>query len=118
MLFAPGASREHYFEGLAQFGELSDNERREWFVKNDNFFVESTYFAGHAVGTARHRVRAGPSRPERQIGCGLDKPGSGKTTFALRIAAELLAQGTIERVTVVVPNRTPQGPVGGHGKSS
>ncbi len=30
-------------------------------------------------------------------------PGSGKTTFALRIAAELLAQGTIERVTVVVP---------------
>jgi superfamily II DNA or RNA helicase len=30
-------------------------------------------------------------------------PGSGKTTFALRIAAELLADGTVERVTVVVP---------------
>ena len=30
-------------------------------------------------------------------------PGSGKTTFALRIAAELLADGTVEQVTVVVP---------------
>ena len=30
-------------------------------------------------------------------------PGSGKTTFALRIVAELLAEGTIETVTVVVP---------------
>lgn len=40
MLFAPGAPREHYFEGLAQLGELSDDERREWFIKNDNFFVE------------------------------------------------------------------------------
>ena len=40
MLFAPGAPRELYFEGLAQLGELSDDERREWFVKNNNFFVE------------------------------------------------------------------------------
>lgn len=39
ILFAPGAPREHYFEGLAQLGELSDDERREWFIKNDNFFV-------------------------------------------------------------------------------
>jgi mannose-6-phosphate isomerase-like protein (cupin superfamily) len=39
MLFAPGAPREHYFEGLARLGELSDDERQEWFVKNDNFFV-------------------------------------------------------------------------------
>jgi mannose-6-phosphate isomerase-like protein (cupin superfamily) len=39
MLFAPGAPREHYFEGLAQLHELSDDERREWFVNNDNFFV-------------------------------------------------------------------------------
>ncbi|GAB3235770.1 DEAD/DEAH box helicase [Mycolicibacterium hippocampi] len=30
-------------------------------------------------------------------------PGSGKTTFALRIVAELLAEGTVETVTVVVP---------------
>jgi mannose-6-phosphate isomerase-like protein (cupin superfamily) len=39
MLFAPGAPREHYFEGLAQLGDLTDDERREWFIKNDNFFV-------------------------------------------------------------------------------
>ena len=30
-------------------------------------------------------------------------PGSGKTTFALRIAGELLAEGTVDRITVVVP---------------
>ena len=30
-------------------------------------------------------------------------PGSGKTTFALRIAGELLADGTVDRITVVVP---------------
>jgi superfamily II DNA or RNA helicase len=30
-------------------------------------------------------------------------PGAGKTTFALRIAGELLADGTIDRITVVVP---------------
>jgi quercetin dioxygenase-like cupin family protein len=40
MLFAPGAPREHYFEGLAQLADLDDEERREWFDKNDNFFVE------------------------------------------------------------------------------
>src|SRR5690348_10001417 len=30
-------------------------------------------------------------------------PGAGKTTFALRIAAELLADGTVAAVTVVTP---------------
>jgi superfamily II DNA or RNA helicase len=30
-------------------------------------------------------------------------PGAGKTAWALRIAGELLADGTVERVTVVVP---------------
>ncbi|MEV1287048.1 DEAD/DEAH box helicase [Micromonospora sp. NPDC049679] len=30
-------------------------------------------------------------------------PGAGKTTFALRIAAELLADGTVEALTVVAP---------------
>jgi hypothetical protein len=32
--------REHYFEGMAQLGDMTDEERREWFVANDNFFVE------------------------------------------------------------------------------
>ncbi len=40
ILFAPGAPREPYFEGLAELGDLSDEERREWFIKNDNFFIE------------------------------------------------------------------------------
>jgi superfamily II DNA or RNA helicase len=30
-------------------------------------------------------------------------PGSGKTTFALRVAGELLSQGAVDRITVVVP---------------
>ena len=30
-------------------------------------------------------------------------PGAGKTAFALRIAGELLAEGVVERITVVVP---------------
>ena len=30
-------------------------------------------------------------------------PGAGKTAFALRIAGELLSEGTVERITVVVP---------------
>src|SRR6478609_8130561 len=30
-------------------------------------------------------------------------PGSGKTAFALRVAGELLAEGTVDRVTVAVP---------------
>lgn len=40
MLFAPGAPREHYFEGLAKLGELTDDERQEWFIANDNYFVD------------------------------------------------------------------------------
>jgi mannose-6-phosphate isomerase-like protein (cupin superfamily) len=39
MLFAPGAPREVYFEGMAQLADMTDDERREWFVKNDNFFL-------------------------------------------------------------------------------
>src|SRR5689334_3296129 len=30
-------------------------------------------------------------------------PGAGKTTFALRVAAELMADGTVDAVTVVTP---------------
>jgi len=25
---------------MAQLGDMSDEERREWFIKNDNFFIE------------------------------------------------------------------------------
>jgi mannose-6-phosphate isomerase-like protein (cupin superfamily) len=39
MLFAPGAPREAYFEGFGQLADMTDDERREWFIKHDNFFV-------------------------------------------------------------------------------
>ncbi|MGV9797786.1 cupin domain-containing protein [Mycobacterium sp. NPDC003449] len=39
MLFAPGAPREAYFEGFGQLADLTDDERAEWFVKNDNYFL-------------------------------------------------------------------------------
>ncbi|MDT0488474.1 cupin domain-containing protein, partial [Streptomyces doebereineriae] len=39
MLFAPGAPREAYFEGFAQLADLNDEERAEWFIKNDNHFL-------------------------------------------------------------------------------
>ena len=40
MLFAPGAPREPYFEGFPTLADLTDEERREWFVKHDNFFID------------------------------------------------------------------------------
>ena len=40
MPFAPGAPREHYFQCTAQLGEMSDEERREWFITNDDFSIE------------------------------------------------------------------------------
>lgn len=39
MLFTPGAPREYYFEGLSRLGEMTDEQRREFFDGNDNFFV-------------------------------------------------------------------------------
>jgi hypothetical protein len=37
---ALGELREHCFEGMAQFGDMSGEERREWFIKYGNFFIE------------------------------------------------------------------------------
>lgn len=39
MLFAPGAPREAYFEGFGALTDMTDDERREWFIRHDNFFV-------------------------------------------------------------------------------
>jgi mannose-6-phosphate isomerase-like protein (cupin superfamily) len=39
MLFAPGAPREAYFEGLADLAEKTDEERREFFIRHDNYYV-------------------------------------------------------------------------------
>ncbi|MFG3259167.1 cupin domain-containing protein [Streptomyces sp. NPDC048172] len=42
MLFAPGAAREGYFEGLATVGGMSDEERAEFFRRHDSFFPDMT----------------------------------------------------------------------------
>lgn len=39
MLFAPGAPREEYFEGVTRLAGLSEEERAEFFVRHDSFFV-------------------------------------------------------------------------------
>jgi mannose-6-phosphate isomerase-like protein (cupin superfamily) len=39
MLFAPGALREAYFEGITELAELSDEERAEFFIRHDSYFV-------------------------------------------------------------------------------
>ncbi len=39
MLFTPGAPREDYFEGLAELGDLTDDERRQFFLDHDSYFV-------------------------------------------------------------------------------
>jgi superfamily II DNA or RNA helicase len=49
----------------------------------------------------RAMVRYLTARPRDYLA--VATPGSGKTTFALRIAGELLADGTVERITIVVP---------------
>jgi len=39
LLFAPGAPREGYFEGLADLAQRSDVEREEFMVYHDTFWV-------------------------------------------------------------------------------
>jgi mannose-6-phosphate isomerase-like protein (cupin superfamily) len=40
MLFAPGAPREAYFEGFSALADMTDDERREWFIRHDNYWVQ------------------------------------------------------------------------------
>ncbi len=40
MLFAPGAPREAYFEGFGALADMTDDERGEWFVRHDNYWVQ------------------------------------------------------------------------------
>ena len=39
ILFAPGAPREDYFERVATTGEMSEEERTEFFLRHDTFWV-------------------------------------------------------------------------------
>jgi mannose-6-phosphate isomerase-like protein (cupin superfamily) len=40
MVFAPGAPREAYFEGLGALADMTDDERQEWFLRHDTFWVQ------------------------------------------------------------------------------
>ncbi len=40
ILFSPGAPREAYFEGFAQLADLTDDERKVWFDRHDNFLIQ------------------------------------------------------------------------------
>ena len=39
ILFAPGAPREGYFEGLPELGTATEEERREFFLRHDTYWV-------------------------------------------------------------------------------
>jgi mannose-6-phosphate isomerase-like protein (cupin superfamily) len=39
LLFAPGAPREAYFEGLAGLGRLTDEEKTEFFLRHDIYWL-------------------------------------------------------------------------------
>ena len=39
ILFAPGAPREGYFEGLRELGAASEEERGEFFLRHDTYWV-------------------------------------------------------------------------------
>lgn len=53
MLFAPGAAREGYFEGVRHLAEMSDDERTAFFVKHDSYFIDMV--KGPAAHTWRTR---------------------------------------------------------------
>jgi quercetin dioxygenase-like cupin family protein len=40
VLFTPAGPRTQFFEGLAHLSDLNDDERREWFARHDNIYVE------------------------------------------------------------------------------
>lgn len=41
LLFAPGAPREAYFEGISHLADLSDQERATFFLDHDSFFTSA-----------------------------------------------------------------------------
>ncbi|SDW33911.1 Mannose-6-phosphate isomerase, cupin superfamily [Saccharopolyspora shandongensis] len=51
MLFAPGAPREGYFEGVGHIAALGDAERERFFVEHDSYFTDLR--SGPKVGGSR-----------------------------------------------------------------
>ena len=69
--FAPGAPREPYFEGLADLGTMSEEERQDFFLRHDNYWVYSV------ATTVRRRCSGGARRlriRRRVEGCLLIPP--------------------------------------------
>ncbi|MGH3903202.1 MAG: cupin domain-containing protein [Pseudonocardiaceae bacterium] len=46
LLFAPGAPRERYFEGLTEVAQLSDEERMRFFIEHDSYFIAEQHTRG------------------------------------------------------------------------
>ncbi|MGH3729673.1 MAG: cupin domain-containing protein, partial [Micromonosporaceae bacterium] len=39
ILFAPGAPREAYFEGLSELADMTDEEKQAFFVQHDTYWI-------------------------------------------------------------------------------
>lgn len=39
LLFAPGASREEYFEGIDRLGSLSEEQKAQFYIDHDNHWI-------------------------------------------------------------------------------
>jgi superfamily II DNA or RNA helicase len=65
--------------------------------------AHSTQASGPSLRAWQRRALVEYLRRSPQDFLAVATPGAGKTTFALRLAAELLSDGTVEQVTVVAP---------------
>lgn len=52
LLFAPGAPRERYFEGLADVAALSDDERSRFLIEHDSYFISEQRAIGGSTQQA------------------------------------------------------------------
>ncbi len=85
--------RDGNFAGGDQRSNFAGGDQRSNFAGGD----QRSNFAG---GDQRSNFAGGD---QRNNFVAVATPGAGKTTFALRIAAELLADSTVEALTVVTP---------------
>jgi hypothetical protein len=93
MLFAPGAPREAYFEGFGALADMTDDERREWFIRHDNFWVSNRLRVG--CGRAdEESVEAGRGLRPTETRDGAERPDQGRRTGQATEAPRLAAIST------------------------
>lgn len=63
MLFAPGAPREGYFEGLADLATMTADERAEFFLRHDSHWVDAQTVEAVADGRVSSKLTPLPHRP-------------------------------------------------------